>query len=75
MDLCLYSSERSIRLRPGSIHGMLWLQTHFESEHWSLLADGLVTLPPADASALGADASAAGLQLTYLPALSPSGQI
>jgi Predicted dehydrogenase related to H2-forming N5,N10-methylenetetrahydromethanopterin dehydrogenase len=59
MDLCLYSSSPSIRLRPGTVHGMLWLQTHFEAEHWDLLADGLVTLPSADAEALRHDAIAA----------------
>jgi len=75
MDLCLYSSDASIRLRPGSIHGMLWLQTHFDREHWELLADGLVTLPRSDADSLSQDAQSAGLQLTLLPALSPTGQI
>ena len=75
MDLCLYSFSPSIRLRPGTVHGMLWLQTHFEAEHWDLLADGLVTLPSADAEALRHDAIAAGLQVSQLPALSATKRI
>lgn len=75
MDLCLHSSDQSIRLRPGSILGMLWLQTHFEPEHWDLLAEGMVCLPPADAEALEQDATAAGLHVSQLPALSPTRQI
>lgn len=54
---------------------MLWLQTHFEAEHWDLLADGLVTLPSADAEALRHDAIAAGLQVSQLPALSATKRI
>ena len=30
MDIWLIGTGDSIQIRPASIHGMLWLQTHFE---------------------------------------------
>lgn len=72
MDLRLLAEGSSIRLVPASVHGILWLQTHFESEHWELLAEGLVTVCRADAKALRSDASDAGLVVNPLPSLSPT---
>lgn len=72
MDLRLLKDGLSYRLTPASIHGILWLQTHFESEHWELLADGRVTVPRPDAEALWQDATQAGLTVAPLPSLSPS---
>ena len=50
---------------PASVHGILWLQTHFESKHWELLADGRVTVSRTDAEELRQDATAAGLDVQY----------
>jgi len=72
MDLQLLADGLSFRLTPASIHGILWLQTHFESKHWELLANGLVTVSRMDAEALWQDATGAGLNIEPLPALSPS---
>ena len=72
MDLRLLADGLSYRLTPASVHGILWLQTHFESEHWELLADGRVTVSRADAEELQQDATAAGLNITSLPTPSPS---
>ncbi len=72
MDLRLLAEGPSFRLVPASVHGILWLQTHFESEHWELLADGNVIVNRADAETLLLDASAAGLNLNPLPSLSPT---
>ena len=41
MDLRLLAEGTSFRLVPASVHGILWLQTHFESEHWELLQTDL----------------------------------
>lgn len=70
MDLRLISEGQAFRLQPESVHGMLWLQTHFEQSHWELLAEGLATLSPANVDELIEDASNAGLNLSPLPALS-----
>ncbi len=70
MDILLMASDEAIGISPRSIHGMLWLQTHFENEEWEALADDLVKLPKQDADALYEDAKAAGLALNFLPALS-----
>ena len=70
MDLRLISEGQAFRLQPESVHGMLWLQTHFEKSHWELLAEGLATLSPVNVDELIEDASNAGLNLSPLPALS-----
>jgi len=72
MDLRLLADGLSYRLAPASVHGILWLQTHFESKHWELLADGRVTVSRTDAEELRQDATAAGLDVNTLPTLSPS---
>ena len=72
MDLQLLADGHSYRLTPASVHGILWLQTHFESQHWELLADGRVTVSRLDAEALWQDATRAGLNVAPLPTLSPS---
>ncbi|MBT67495.1 MAG: hypothetical protein CMN98_10225, partial [Synechococcus sp. NP17] len=49
MDLSLVTEGNSFRLQPESVHGILWLQTHFEKSHWELLAEGLVTVKKSNA--------------------------
>jgi|TARA_B100001063_G_C16485309_1_gene414669 hypothetical protein len=70
MDLSLITEGQTFRLQPESVHGMLWLQTHFEMSHWELLAEGLATLSKTNADELIQDASDAGLNLSPIPALS-----
>ncbi len=70
MDLRLLAEGPSFRLVPASVHGILWLQTHFESEHWELLSEGQVIVNRVDAETLILDASEAGLNLNSLPSLS-----
>ena len=72
MDLRLLAEGPSFRLVPASVHGILWLQTHFESEHWELLAEGHVIVSRSDAETLMFDASEAGLSLNPLPSMSPT---
>ena len=70
MDLSLIAEGQALRIQPESVHGMLWLQTHFEKSHWELLAEGLATVSQANTDELIEDASTAGLNLSPLPALS-----
>ncbi len=73
MDILLIETCKGAHVRPKSVHGMLWLQTHFEDDHWEALASKLVTLPLEDAKALSEDAQSAGLTLNYLPTFSMAG--
>ena len=75
MDLRLLAEGTSFRLVPASVHGILWLQTHFESEHWELLADGLITLCRDDVESLCSDAAEAGLRLNPLPSPTSSNRV
>ena len=72
MDLRLLAEGTSFRLVPASVHGILWLQTHFESEHWELLSEGHVIVNRSDAETLMTNASQAGLTLNALSSLSPT---
>ena len=75
MDLRLLAEGTSFRLVPASVHGILWLQTHFESEHWELLADGLINLCRDDVESLCSDAAEAGLSLDPLPSPTSSNRV
>lgn len=74
MDILLTSSKGGALIRPISIHGMLWLQTHFEDEHWNSLASNQVKIPLQDAEELFKDATKAGVMLNLLPALTVPGR-
>ena len=69
MDICLLTTAEGTQLRPESIHGMLWLQTHFENTHWAAIASKAVRLTAEDAKYLAADAKGAGLRINYLSSL------
>ena len=70
MDLWLVPSNNQTHLRATSIHGILWLQTHFESQHWELISNGLVIIPTKDAQMLCKDATNAGLNVNFINSLS-----
>ena len=48
-------------LTPASIHGMLWLQTHFENDEWKALSENKILISDADCHNLITDAKSAGL--------------
>ncbi len=75
MDLWLIETDQSTQIRPETVHGILWLQTHFEDAHWDALASKQVCISIGDAKALCADAKEAGLNVNYLPAPSIAGQL
>tara|TARA_Y100000589_G_scaffold247582_1_gene235552 strand:- start:70 stop:315 length:246 start_codon:yes stop_codon:yes gene_type:complete len=65
MDICITNidNESNKSLKPTSVHGMLWLQTHFENCQWEALAANKVIISESDARFLCKDASLAGIQI------------
>ncbi len=70
MDISLSDQINGIQIEPKSVHGILWLQTHFESDHWEALSDGLAIIPSKDAEILREDARQAGINVNFINALS-----
>tara|TARA_Y100001968_G_C18938404_1_gene517528 strand:+ start:43 stop:270 length:228 start_codon:yes stop_codon:yes gene_type:complete len=69
MDISLVDKRNGTQLEPSSIHGMLWLQTHFESDHWEAISNGLVIIPSKDAEILAEDALKGGISVTFINSL------
>ncbi len=70
MDISLIDKENGTQIEPSSVHGILWLQTHFESNHWEALSNGLVIIPSKDAQMLYLDALEAGINVNCINSLS-----
>ena len=70
MDIRLFDKRNGTQIEPSSVHGILWLQTHFESNHWESLSNGKVIIPTKDAQMLGEDASNAGINVNFINSLS-----
>ena len=70
MDIRLFDRRNGTQLEPMTIHGMLWLQTHFESNHWEAISNGLVVIPSSDAEILAEDALLAGLNVNFVNSMS-----
>ena len=70
MDISLSDQRNGTQIDPISVHGILWLQTHFESDHWESLSDGLVIIPTKDAKMLSQDAKQAGINVSFINSLS-----
>ena len=70
MDISLSEKRNRTQIEPKSVHGILWLQTHFESFHWESISNGLVIIPKKDAEMLGEDAQKAGLSINFINSLS-----
>ena len=70
MDISLFEKRNGTQIEPKSIHGILWLQTHFESDHWDSISNGLAIIPTKDAEMLGEDALMAGLNVNFINSLS-----
>ena len=69
MDISLSDKRNGTQIEPKSVHGILWLQTHFESEHWESISNGLVIIPTKDAEMLDQDAQNAGLNVNFINSL------
>jgi hypothetical protein len=70
MDISLSDKRNGTQIEPKSIHGILWLQTHFEAKHWESISNGLVIITTNDAELLGEDARKAGLNINFINSLS-----
>ncbi len=70
MDICLAKKRNGTQIEPITVHGILWLQTHFESEHWESISNGLVIISTKDAEMLCEDAKNAGLNVNFINSLS-----
>ena len=72
MDISLSDRQNGTQIEPQSVHGILWLQTHFESDHWESIINGLVIIPSKDAQFLSEDAAKAGLNVNLINSLTQS---
>ena len=72
MDIWFINSSERVHVRAASVHGMLWLQTHFESNHWEAIASEQVTLSKSNAGMLAQDAKEAGLIINSVPEIAYS---
>jgi len=70
MDISLSEKRNGTQIEPMSVHGILWLQTHFESNHWESLSNGVVIIPTKDAQMLFQDAKQAGINVSFINSLS-----
>ena len=70
MDISLFDKRNGTQIEPISVHGILWLQTHFESDHWESIMNGLVIIPTKDAKILFEDAQRAGININFINSLS-----
>ena len=75
MDISLSEKRNGTQIEPKTVHGILWLQTHFESKHWEIISNGLVIIPTKDAQMLQGDATDAGLNVNFINSLSPIDKI
>ena len=58
-------SNEVVMLKIGTIHGMLWLQTHFHNDDWDSLQLDDVGLSIKDALRLSQDAEQSGLHVLF----------
>ena len=72
MDICLITIDNNLikSLQPSSALGMLWLQTHFENEHWFAISNNEVILSEKNSKILVEDANNAGLEIKTFSSIS-----
>ena len=65
MDICLVDIDNNSNksLKPTSVMGMLWLQTHFEDKQWESLSNNQVIISKENSKILVNDAISAGLNI------------
>ena len=65
MDICLLNIDNNSNksLKPTSVIGMLWLQTHFEDNQWEALSNNQVIISKENSKLLVNDAISAGLNI------------
>ena len=72
MDICLVNIDNNSNksLKPTSVIGMLWLQTHFEDTQWEALSNNQVIISKENSKLLIKDATSAGLNIELLSGVS-----
>ena len=72
MDICITNVDNKSNksLRPLNIHGMLWLQTHFENDQWEALSHNKVIISEIDSKLLIEDANLAGITVELVSDIS-----
>ena len=72
MDICLVNIDNNLNksLKPISIIGMLWLQTHFENDQWEALINNSVIISKENSELLVKDATQAGLKIESVSGVS-----
>jgi hypothetical protein len=72
MDICLVDIDNNSNksLKPTSVIGMLWLQTHFEDNQWEALSNNQVIISKENSKLLVNDAISAGLNIKSFSGIS-----
>ena len=72
MDICLINIDNNLNksLKPTSVIGMLWLQTHFENDQWEALSNNAVIISEKNSKLLVEDATQAGLKIESVSTVS-----
>ncbi len=72
MDICLINIDNNSNksIQPTSLIGMLWLQTHFESDKWEALSNNSVVISDENSKLLIEDATNAGLNIKSFAGIS-----
>ena len=72
MDISITNidNQSNKSLRPLSIHGMLWLQTHFENDQWEAISNNKVIISDSDSELLIEDANSAGITIKLISDIS-----
>ena len=66
MDLSLIQTNKGNCIKVNSVHGMLWLQTHFEKESWESIASNEILVSQESSKMLSYDAAIAGIEINYV---------
>ena len=72
MDICLIDIDNNLTksIQPTSVIGMLWLQTHFEIDHWEALSNNSVLISEENSKLLIEYATSAGLNIKSITEIS-----
>ena len=72
MDICMINVDNRLNksISPTSVHGMLWLQTHFDNDQWEAISENRVLLSDSDAKLLIEDADLAGVKIESISEIS-----
>ena len=72
MDICVTTIDNQANksLKAITVHGMLWLQTHFHDDQWEAISTNKVIISDSDSELLIEDAASAGINIQSLPDIS-----